>query len=196
MTVAAFPSAGSTLPPRRSRRVGPARPARDPSPPVSPAAAGHVGSHSRYSAGCRCPGCTAAHRVYLADWRAGRVAGRVDTGPVRAHLRTLAGSGLVLGYLDDEAGVPRGTVYRIWRGAARTSAGVADRLLALRPLDPAAALPTPVRLADARGPVARRAAAGDLLDPNGGSAAVAAARLGVSRRTAARWRARQAGRAS
>ncbi len=156
---------------------------------------GHVGSHTRYCEGCRCRACRAAHAGYFREWRAGRIPGRVDTGPVRAHLRALVASGLVLGHLADEAGVPRRTVYGVWHGAGSTAPGTAAALLGLRPLRVAAALPARVReldaLAEARGDRAARRRAVDGLDL-AGPPAVAAAGLGVSRRTVHRWRAAQA----
>ena len=109
---------------------------------------------------------------------------------MRAHLRLLVASGLVLGHLADEAGVPRRTVYGVWHGAGSTAPATAAALLALRPLRVAAALPARVRqldaLAEARGDRAarRRAVTGLDLD----RPAAAAAALGVSRRTVHRWR--------
>ncbi len=166
--------------------------------PAEPAecSAPHVGSHSRYSAGCRCPACTAAHADYLVDWRAGRIAGRVDAAAVRAHLQRLVASGLVLGYLADEAGVPRRTVYGLWHGRRpRTAPATAAALLALRPLRVADALPTPVReldaLADSRGSRSRRRRAIGGLDLQRQPARQVAEQLGVSARTLQRWRAAQ-----
>ena len=82
----------------------------------------------------------------------------------------------------------------MWHGAGSTSAATAPALLALRPLRVAAALPARVRqldaLAEARGDRAARRRAVDGLD-RAGSPAVAAAGLGVSRRTVHRWRAAQ-----
>jgi hypothetical protein len=156
---------------------------------------GHVGSHSRYSAGCRCAACTAAHAAYLADWRAGRIRRSADAAPVRAHLQRLVASGLVLGYLADEAGVPRGTVYGLWHGRGRTSPATAAALLALRPLRVAAVLPLPVReleaLAEVRGSRPGRGRVVGGLDLDGRTAREAAAELGVSPRTVFRWRATQ-----
>jgi hypothetical protein len=156
----------------------------------------HVGSHSRYSAGCRCSGCTAAHAAYLADWRAGRIRRSADTAPVRAHLQRLVGSGLVLGYLADEAGIPRRTVYAIWHSSRRTSPHTAAALLALRPLGVADALPTLIRRRDAiaasgGGPARRRAVLHDV-DLDKHSAREVAEQLGVSPRTVQRWRTAQA----
>lgn len=162
-------------------------------PPPRPAR--HVGSHSRYSGGCRCPACTAAHADYLVHWRAGRIAARVDTTAVRAHLQRLVASGLVLGYLADEAGVPRRTVYGLWHGRPRTAPATAAALLALRPLRVADTLPTPVReldaLADSRGSRPRRRRAIGDVDLHRQPARQAAEQLGVSARTLQRWRAAQ-----
>lgn len=164
------------------------------------AAPSHIGSHSRYSGGCRCPACTTAHAAYLADWRAGRVQRSADAPPARAHLQRLVASGLVLGYLADEAGVPRRTIYAIWHGTKRTAPATAAALLALRPLDVAEVLPLPVReldaLADTAGDRAgrRRAVAG--LDLHARSAREVAAELGVSARTVVRWRAVEAKQAA
>lgn len=155
----------------------------------------HLGSHCRYSAGCRCAGCTAAHARYLADWRAGRIHRSADTAPVREHLRRLVDSGLVLAYLADEAGIPRRTVYGIWHGTRRTAPATAASLLALRPLRIANSLPAEVRERDALATSAERtsrrtAVAG--LDLHRESARQVAERLGVSARTVQRWRAAQA----
>ena len=157
----------------------------------------HVGSHSRYSAGCRCAGCTAAHADYLADWRAGRIPRSADTAPVRAHLQRLVGCGLVLGYLADEAGIPRRTVYGIWHGRRRTAPSTAAALLALRPLRVADALPSSIRQRDVldasgSGPVRRRAATVHDFDLHRHSAREVAEQLGVSSRTVQRWRTAQA----
>jgi len=155
----------------------------------------HVGAHSRYSAGCRCAACTAAHAGYLADWRGGRILSSADAAPVRAHLQRLVGSGLVLAYLADEAGVPRRTVYGIWHGTRRTAPATAASLLALRPLRVADALPAAVREGDALAASAERTSrrtgvAG--LDLHRQSARQVAEQLGVSARTVQRWRAAQA----
>jgi Homeodomain-like domain len=101
-----------------------------------------------------------------------------------------------LGYLADEAGIPRRTVYGIWHGSLRTSPQIAAALLALRPLRVADALPTPIRQRDAVaasgwGPAQRRAALHDL-DLRRHSAREVAEQLGVSPRTVQRWRAAQA----
>jgi hypothetical protein len=189
------------LPPHARSELIPRAPSAtwDPPPEKQPDAAapaeGHVGSHSRYSAGCRCPSCTAAHTAYLVDWRAGRIRRSADAAPVRAHLQRLVASGLVLGCLADEAGVPRRTVYGLWHGRRRTAPAMAAALLALRPLQVAAVLPLQVReleaLAEVRGsrPGRRRAVEG--LDLDGRTAREAAAQLGVSARTVSRWRATQ-----
>lgn len=159
------------------------------------AAGGHVGSHSRYSAGCRCRACTAAHSAYLVDWRAGRIRRSADAAPVRAHLQRLVASGLVLGYLADEAGVPRRTVYGLWHGGGRTSPATAAALLGLRPLGVAAVLPLPVRqleaLAEVRGSRPGRRRAVDGLELRHRSVREAAEQLGVSPRTVSRWRTAQ-----
>lgn len=159
--------------------------------PADVGQSGHAGSHSRYCEGCRCPDCKAAHRRYLAAWRAGRLQRRVDTGPVQAHLTRLVDSGLLLAYIADEAAVPRSTARRVWHGAARTSPETAARLLTVRPLDVDAHLPRHVRLADTARP-GRRATppstARGLADLTAGSARDTAALLGVSPRTVGRWR--------
>ena len=174
----------------------PAEPScRTPPRPARPRPSTHVGSHSRYSAGCRCPACTAAHATYLADWRAGRVERAADAAPVRAHLQRLVATGLVLAYLADEAGVPRRTVYGLWHGTKRTSPATATALLALRPLNAAEVLPVHVReveaLADSRGDRAHRRRAVQRLDLRSRSARDAATQLGVSTRTVQRWRSAQ-----
>jgi transcriptional regulator with XRE-family HTH domain len=114
---------------------------------------------------------------------------------VRTHLQRLVTSGLVLAYLADEAGVPRSTVYGIWRGAGRTAPATAAALLALRPLRVADVLPTEVRDCDAltagAGRAGHRAAVAGL-DLHRDSAQRLAERLGVSARTVQRWRAAQA----
>lgn len=181
--------------------------AADPSPAPVPSAvpdrttantstpAPHVGAHSRYSAGCRCAACTAAHAGYLADWRAGRIQRSAAAAPVRAHLQQLVASGLVLAFLADEAGIPRRTVYGIWHGTRRTAPATAASLLALRPLRIAEALPTGVRerdaLAASTGRTRRRTAVAGL-DLYRESAGQVAKRLGVSARTVQRWRAARA----
>lgn len=119
---------------------------------------------------------------------------------MRAHLQRLVASGLVLGYLADEAGVPRRTVYGLWHGRRRTSPAAAAALLALRPLRVAAVLPLAVReldaLAEARGDRTGRRRAVDGLDLVGRTAQEAAAELGISARTVSRWRATQAASAA
>ena len=106
------------------------------------------------------------------------------------------GSGLVLAYLADEAGIPRRTVYGIWHGARRTSPETAAALLGLRPLAVADALPVTVRELDTLDAAGvnrrRRAAAGRDLDLRRRTVGAAAAELGVSRRTVQRWRSAQA----
>ena len=129
------------------------------------------------------------------DWRAGRIRRSADAAPVRAHLQRLVASGLVLGYLADEAGVPRRTVYGLWHGGGRTSPATAAALLGLRPLGVAAVLPLPVRqleaLAEARGSWPGRRRAVDGLELRHRSVREAAEQLGVSPRTVSRWRAAQ-----
>jgi hypothetical protein len=116
------------------------------------------------------------------------------------HLQRLVASGLVLGYLADEAGIPRRTVYGIWHGRRRTAPPTAAALLALRPLRVADALPTSIRERDAldasrNGPARRRAATVHDLDLHRHSARDIAQQLGVSSRTVQRWRTAQAARA-
>ena len=164
----------------------------------TPTASPHVGSHSRYSAGCRCPSCRASHTAYLVAWRAGRIRRSADTAPVRAHLQQLVGSGPVLGYLADEAGVPRRSVYRIWHCTGRIAPATAAALLALRPLLTGAVLPAAVRDRDALDAAGvsvrlRRTAGTRELDLWRRSAGELAAELGVSVRTVQRWRAAQPG---
>jgi hypothetical protein len=130
------------------------------------------------------------------DWRAGRIRRSADAAPVRAHLQRLVASGLVLGYLADEAGVPRRTVYGLWHGRGRTSPATAAALLGpLRPLRVAAVLPLPVReleaLAEVRGSRPGRGRVVGGLDLDGRTAREVAAELGVSPRTVFRWRATQ-----
>ncbi len=159
---------------------------------VPPRPRDHVGSHSRYSAGCRCAACTRAHAFYLCDWRAGRIEARVDAAPVRAHLQRLVDSGLILAHLADEARVPRRTVYGLWRRSHHTThRRTADALLALRPLEIEALLPARVVLADRADGRSKRRSAVEGLDLRRGGAARIANALGVSVRTVERWRALQ-----
>jgi hypothetical protein len=116
---------------------------------------------------------------------------RVDATPVRAHLRRLVNSGLVLAHLADEAGVPRRTVYGLWHGVRATSPETAAALLALRPLEVEALLPARVVLADAAHNPAKRRSAVANLDLRRDAAVRTANAIGVSSRTVERWRAAQ-----
>ena len=115
---------------------------------------------------------------------------------MRAHLRRLVASGLVLGHLADEAGVPRSTAYAIWRGTRRTNREAAAALLALRPLRVADALPERVRERDALADALRSESATATRSPSWICPAPgsngSAAQLGVTPRTVTRWRAAQA----
>lgn len=155
----------------------------------------HVGSHSRYSAGCRCAACTAAHADYLGDWRAGRIHRSADTAPVGEHLQRLVDSGLVLAYLADEAGsraarctgsgTAPGGLTGDGGGAARAApAGVCD------------ALPSGVRDRDSLNvtggnPRRQRSAAVADLDLRRRPLRELASGLAVSARTVQRWRSAQ-----
>lgn len=70
-----------------------------------------------YTNGCRCLGCSAAHRAYNQQRRRRIAYGtwkhRTDADTVRSHLKTLSAAGIGLRRVADLSGVPLNTLYAV-----------------------------------------------------------------------------------